>query len=242
MGDLLSRLTLAEKISLVHADSKFTAAAIPRLAIPRRWLDDGPHGVREDIGPDTWEPAGRMDDFATAMPVGICLAATWNPDLGHSEGEAIGQEARARGKDIMLGPGVGTRTERRIQGPSASMQIQNRRRGLDSVEYVMVLTTFPAGEFPVVVILQWYRFRWQFELVFKRFKQIAQLGHLPKQDQEFLKFLDDEFADQELDLHLVINSYGTHKHPKVKAWLQRHPRFVLHVPVASIRWNGGLES
>jgi beta-glucosidase len=106
VDDLLSRLTLEEKISLVHADSKFTTAAIPRLGIPRRWLDDGPHGVREDIGPDTWLPAGRTDDFATAMPAGICLAATWNPELGFHEGEAIGQEARARGKDIMLGPGV----------------------------------------------------------------------------------------------------------------------------------------
>ena len=104
--DLLSRLTLDEKISLLHADSKFTTAAIPRLGIPRRWLDDGPHGVREDIGPDTWNPAGRTDDFATAMPAGICLAATWNPELGFKEGEAIGQEARWRGKDIMLGPGV----------------------------------------------------------------------------------------------------------------------------------------
>ena len=104
--DLLSRLTLEEKISIIHADSKFTTAAIPRLGIPRRWLDDGPHGVREDIGPDTWNPAGRTDDFSTAMPAGICLAATWNPELGFSEGEAIGQEARARGKDIMLGPGV----------------------------------------------------------------------------------------------------------------------------------------
>jgi beta-glucosidase len=104
--DLLSRLTLEEKISLIHADSKFTTAAIPRLGIPRRWLDDGPHGVREDIGPDTWAPAGRTDDFSTAMPAGICLAATWNPALGFKEGEAIGQEARARGKDIMLGPGV----------------------------------------------------------------------------------------------------------------------------------------
>jgi len=104
--DLLSRLTLDEKISIIHADSKFTTAAIPRLGIPRRWLSDGPHGVREDIGPDTWEPAGRTDDFATAMPCGICLAATWNPELGFSEGEVIGQEARARGKDIMLGPGV----------------------------------------------------------------------------------------------------------------------------------------
>ena len=106
VDDLLSRLTLEEKISLIHADSKFTTAAILRLGIPRRWLDDGPHGVREDIGPDTWNPAGRTDDFSTAMPAGICLAATWNPELGFHEGEAIGQEARARGKDIMLGPGV----------------------------------------------------------------------------------------------------------------------------------------
>jgi beta-glucosidase len=106
VDDMLSRLTLEEKISLLHADSKFTTAAIPRLGIPRRWLDDGPHGVREDIGPDTWAAAGRTDDFSTAMPAGICLAATWNPELGFREGEAIGQEARARGKDIMLGPGV----------------------------------------------------------------------------------------------------------------------------------------
>ena len=106
VDDLLSRLTLEEKISIIHADSKFTTAAIPRLGIPRRWLSDGPHGVREDIGPDTWNPAGRTDDFSTAMPAGICLAATWNPDLGFREGEALGQEARARGKDIMLGPGV----------------------------------------------------------------------------------------------------------------------------------------
>ena len=104
--DLLARLTLDEKISIIHADSKFTTAAIPRLGIPRRWLDDGPHGVREDIGPDTWASAGRTDDFSTAMPAGICLAATWSPDLGFKEGEAIGQEARWRGKDIMLGQGV----------------------------------------------------------------------------------------------------------------------------------------
>ena len=104
--DLLSRLTPDEKISLIHADSLFATAAIPRLGLPRRWLSDGPHGVREDIGPDTWNPTGHTDDFSTAMPAGICLAATWNPELGFSEGEAIGQEARARGKDIMLGPGV----------------------------------------------------------------------------------------------------------------------------------------
>jgi len=54
-------------------------------------------------------------------------------------------------------------------------------------EYVMVLTTFPEREFPALLILEWYRFRWQIELVFKRFKQIAQLGHLPKQDPESAK-------------------------------------------------------
>lgn len=104
--DLLGRLTLEEKILLCHADSKFTSAAIPRLGIPRRWLSDGPHGVREDVGPDTWDVAGRTDDFATALPASICLAATWNPELAQQAGQVIGQEARKRGKDIMLGPGV----------------------------------------------------------------------------------------------------------------------------------------
>ncbi|MGD0745277.1 MAG: glycoside hydrolase family 3 N-terminal domain-containing protein, partial [Verrucomicrobiota bacterium] len=104
--DLLSRLTLEEKVSFLHGDSTFSTAAIPRFGIPRRWMDDGPHGVREEVGPYSWTPAGRTDDFSTAMPVGICLAATWNPELGYREGEAIGQEARERGKDIMLGPGL----------------------------------------------------------------------------------------------------------------------------------------
>lgn len=104
--DLLSRLTLEEKIQLCHADSKFTTAALPRLGIPRRWLSDGPHGVREDVGPDTWEVAGRTDDFATAMPAAIGMAATWSPELLQRAGEVIGREARKRGKDIMLGPGV----------------------------------------------------------------------------------------------------------------------------------------
>lgn len=104
--DLLSRLTPDEKISILHGDSKFTTAAIPRLGIPRRWISDGPNGVREDIGPDTWKPMGHTDDFATALPCGIALASTWSPELGMAYGQTIGEEARARGKNIMLGPGV----------------------------------------------------------------------------------------------------------------------------------------
>jgi beta-glucosidase len=99
-------LTLEEKVAVLHGNSKFTTAGVPRLGIPKRWLSDGPHGVREDVGPDTWKPAGRTDDFATCMPAGIALAATWNPDLAFAEGAVIGDEAAARGKHIMLGPGV----------------------------------------------------------------------------------------------------------------------------------------
>lgn len=104
--DLLKRLTVEEKISLLHGDSKFTTAAIPRLGIPRRWMSDGPHGVREDIGPDTWNPAGRTDDFSTCMPALVALAATWNPETATAYGSTIGSEALHRGKHILLAPGL----------------------------------------------------------------------------------------------------------------------------------------
>ena len=104
--DLLSRLTLDEKLGLIHGASKFSTAGIPRLNIPPLWMSDGPHGVREEIGPDSWNAAGRTDDFSTAMPVGICLAATWDPTLAMADGQTIGEEALVRGKNIMLGPGV----------------------------------------------------------------------------------------------------------------------------------------
>jgi beta-glucosidase len=106
VNDLLPRLTLEEKISLVHGDSKFTTAPIPRLGIARRWLSDGPHGVREDVAADAWNSAGRTDDFSTNLPADLLLAATWDPNLAKDFGTVIGQEARARGKQIMLGPSV----------------------------------------------------------------------------------------------------------------------------------------
>jgi len=106
VNDLLARLTLDEKIGLIHSASKFATAGVPRLGLPPLWMSDGPHGVREEIGPDSWNPAGRTDDFSTAMPVGICLASTWDPDLAALSGTTIGQEALVRGKNIMLGPGV----------------------------------------------------------------------------------------------------------------------------------------
>lgn len=106
IGDLLPRLTLDEKIGLVHGATTFTNAGVPRLGIAPLHMSDGPHGVREEISPDGWKPAGRTDDFITYMPVSICLAATWNPELASAYSGVIADEARQRGKDIMLGPGV----------------------------------------------------------------------------------------------------------------------------------------
>ncbi len=77
--------------------------------------------------------------------------------------------------------------QKRLRRKSSKRGSELQPETLIYAEYVMVLTTFPAGEFPAAVILQWYRFRWQIELVFKRFKQIVQLGHLPKQDPESAK-------------------------------------------------------
>jgi beta-glucosidase len=153
--DLLSRLTLDEKLALVHADSKFTSAAIPRLGVPRRWLSDGPHGVREDVGPDNWLPAGRTDDFSSYMPALIGLAATWNQDLGRAYGEVIGQEARQRGKQIMLGPGMNImRTPlngRNFEYPGedpflSSRMVVNYIRGVQSQDVASCAKHFAAND------------------------------------------------------------------------------------------------
>ena len=104
--DLLGRMTVEEKIAIIHGDTKFSTAPIPRLGIPRRWMSDGPFGVREDISSDSWKAAGHTNDYSTGMPCGLALAATWNVQLAHDYGQVIGEEARVRGKQIMLGPAV----------------------------------------------------------------------------------------------------------------------------------------
>mgnify|MGYP002548355333 CR=1 FL=1 len=104
--DALSRMTLEEKVALCHAQSKFSSAGVPRLGIPELWMSDGPHGVREEISWDTWNPAGCTNDSCTAFPALTCLAATWNPDIAALYGKSVGEEARYREKDILLGPGV----------------------------------------------------------------------------------------------------------------------------------------
>lgn len=100
----LSRMTLDEKIAVIHAQSKFSARGVPRLGLPDFWTDDGPHGVRPDVLWDEWEQAGQTNDSCVAFPALTCLAATWNPSLSHLYGKSLGEEALYRGKDMILGP------------------------------------------------------------------------------------------------------------------------------------------
>lgn len=104
--DALARMTLEEKIAVIHAQSNFTTPGVPRLGIPDIKMTDGPHGVNRELEWNGWESAGWTNDAATAFPAMTCLAATFNPELSFKFGEAIGQEARYRGKEVLLGPAL----------------------------------------------------------------------------------------------------------------------------------------
>lgn len=104
--DALSRMNLEEKVALCHAQGKFSSPGVERLGIPEIWMSDGPHGVRAEINWNDWGYSGWRNDSCTAFPALTALAATWNPDLAALYGKSIGEEARYREKDVLLGPGV----------------------------------------------------------------------------------------------------------------------------------------
>ena len=104
--DALNRMILEEKVKMIHAQSKFSSAGVPRLGIPEVWATDGPHGIRPEVLWDEWNQAGWTNDSCIAYPALTCLSATWNPEMSHLYGKSIGEEARYRKKDILLGPGV----------------------------------------------------------------------------------------------------------------------------------------
>jgi beta-glucosidase len=104
--DALSRMTLEEKVKILHAQSKFSSAGVPRLGIPEIWTTDGPHGIRPEVMWDEWDQAKWTNDSCVAFPALTCLAATWNEEMSALYGKSIGEEARYRDKDVLLGPGV----------------------------------------------------------------------------------------------------------------------------------------
>lgn len=104
--DALNRMTLHEKVKILHAQSKFTSAGVPRLGIRQLNMSDGPHGVREEIEWNSWSAAHWTNDSCVAFPSLTCLAATWDRSLAATYGNAVSEEFAYRGKDIMLGPGT----------------------------------------------------------------------------------------------------------------------------------------
>ena len=104
--DALSRMTTDEKIAMIHAQSKFSSPGVPRLGIPENWMTDGPHGIRTEVKWDEWDQAGWTNDSCIAFPALTALSATWNRELASLYGKSIGEEARYRNKNVLLGPGV----------------------------------------------------------------------------------------------------------------------------------------
>ena len=103
---ILNEMTLEEKVALCHANSKFYSSGVERLGIDELAMMDGPHGVRSEPEKHAWTCLNRPEDRCTYLPTETALAATWNPSLARLFGETLGSEARYRGKDIILGPGV----------------------------------------------------------------------------------------------------------------------------------------
>lgn len=103
---LLNKMTLEEKVRLSYAQSKFSSPGVARLGVPELYSSDGPHGVRMEICWDSWDHAGWTNDSCTAFPALTCLAATWQPELANLYGRMVGEEARYRKKNVLLGPGV----------------------------------------------------------------------------------------------------------------------------------------
>ncbi len=104
--DALSKMTTEEKIAMIHAQSKFSSPGVPRLGIPENWMTDGPHGIRPEVLWDEWDQAGWTNDSCIAFPALTALSATWNKELASLYGKSLGEEARYRNKNVLLGPGV----------------------------------------------------------------------------------------------------------------------------------------
>ena len=106
--DLLSRMTLQEKVAMLAGANWMSTVPNARLGIPSIKMADGPLGIRSWAGPsaETGPMAAKLQVKTTAFPAGVAMAATWDTDLVQSQGQAIGQEVKALGRDMILGPTV----------------------------------------------------------------------------------------------------------------------------------------
>ena len=108
VSDVLSRMTLEEKVSMLAGSGWMESTGVPRLGIPVIKMADGPMGIRNWTGSSAVTSVeGVSPSFtSTAFPAGICIAAAWDPALARKVGTAIGQEVKSIGRDMILGPTV----------------------------------------------------------------------------------------------------------------------------------------
>ena len=106
IGKLLEQLTLEEKIGMIHGAGLFRTDGVERLSIPPLFFSDGPMGVRAEFADNEWRNTGTTDDFVSYIPCNSAVASTWNRELAGEEGRVLGEEARGRGKDMILAPGI----------------------------------------------------------------------------------------------------------------------------------------
>lgn len=104
--ELISQMTLEEKVNMLHGKNMFSSAGIERLGIADMEYADGPFGIREEMEPHSWNSLNLTNDSATFFPTGSALAATWSTDMAYLYGEGMAKEARRRGKDMILGPAI----------------------------------------------------------------------------------------------------------------------------------------
>ncbi|MDE6675098.1 MAG: glycoside hydrolase family 3 protein, partial [Acetatifactor sp.] len=103
---ILGALTLEEKSAMLHGASFFRSGAVEDKGIPAVVTSDGPMGVRNEFPDDSWFPVGISDDYVSYLPSNSAVAATWNPERAYAGGQVLGEEARGRGKDVILAPGI----------------------------------------------------------------------------------------------------------------------------------------
>lgn len=106
IDELLKKLTLEEKIGMIHGQGIFHTKGVERLGLPPLWTSDGPMGVRKELQDDNWNAKGTTEDFVSYLPSNSALACTFQPELAREMGKVLGEEARGRGKDVILAPGI----------------------------------------------------------------------------------------------------------------------------------------
>src|ERR1039458_663566 len=108
VADLFSRMTLEEKATMLSGSGWMESTAVERLGIPAIKMADGPMGIRSWAGSSAITSAANtpVKVLTTSFPSGVAMAATWDTELVQREGQAIGQEVKALGRDMILGPTV----------------------------------------------------------------------------------------------------------------------------------------